>query len=107
MQIGEPSVIAERTGVPTIADFRPSDMAAGGHGAPLVPFVDYLLYRDQQRGRVALNIGGIANVTVIRAAAEPSDVFAFDTGPGNMIVDALVQRTRAGAPNMTAMPGSP
>jgi anhydro-N-acetylmuramic acid kinase len=90
LQIGQPAVIAERTGITTIADFRPSDIAAGGHGAPLVPFVDYLLYRDTLRGRVALNIGGIANVTVIPAAAAPSDVFAFDTGPGNMIVDALV-----------------
>jgi anhydro-N-acetylmuramic acid kinase len=91
LQIGEPSVIAERTGVPTIADFRPSDIAAGGHGAPLVPFVDYLMYRDAHRGRVALNIGGIANVTVIPAGAEPHQVFAFDTGPGNMIIDALIQ----------------
>jgi anhydro-N-acetylmuramic acid kinase len=91
LQIGEPSIIAERTGITTIANFRPSDIAAGGHGAPLVPFVDYLLYRDPQRGRVALNVGGIANVTVIPAGARPEDVFAFDTGPGNMIVDALIQ----------------
>ncbi len=91
LQIGEPSIIAERTGVPTIANFRPSDIAAGGQGAPLVPFVDYLLYRDTKRGRVALNIGGISNVTVMAAAANPEDIFAFDTGPGNMIVDALIQ----------------
>lgn len=96
LQIGQPSVIAERTGIPTIADFRPSDIAAGGHGAPLVPFVDYLLYRDPLRGRVALNIGGIANVTVIPAGSQPSGVFAFDTGPGNMIVDALVANMTRG-----------
>lgn len=96
LQIGEPSIIAERTGVPTIADFRPADMASGGHGAPLVPFVDYLLYRDARLGRVSLNIGGIANVTVIPAGARAEDVFAFDTGPGNMIVDALVERITRG-----------
>jgi len=66
-------------------------MAAGGQGAPLVPFVDYLLYWHAQRGRVALNIGGIANVTVIPAGALSQDVFAFDIGPGNMILDALVE----------------
>ena len=92
LQIGEPSIIAARTGITTIGDFRPGDMAAGGQGAPLVPFVDYLLYRERKVGRVALNIGGIANVTVIPMAARPEDVFAFDTGPGNMIVDALVER---------------
>jgi len=91
LQIGEPSVIAARTGVTTIGDFRPADIAVGGGGAPLVPFVDYLMYRDERLGRVALNIGGIANVTVIPAGARPEDVFAFDTGPGNMIVDALVE----------------
>jgi anhydro-N-acetylmuramic acid kinase len=96
LQIGEPTIIAERTGVDTIADFRPADMAAGGRGAPLVPFVDYLLYRDTKVGRVALNIGGIANVTVIPAAAQPADVFAFDTGPGNMLIDALVEWTTRG-----------
>jgi anhydro-N-acetylmuramic acid kinase len=96
LQIGEPSIIAERTGVTTIADFRPADMAAGGHGAPLIPFVDYLLYRDVKIGRVALNIGGIANVTVIPANARPRDVLAFDTGPGNMVIDALVERITKG-----------
>jgi len=96
LQIGEPSIIAERTGIATIADFRPADMAAGGHGAPLVPFVDYLLYRSPKIGRVALNIGGIANLTVIPANARPQDVFAFDTGPGNMIIDALVERMTRG-----------
>jgi anhydro-N-acetylmuramic acid kinase len=96
LQIGEPSVVASRTGVPVIADFRPADMAAGGQGAPLVPFVDYLLYRDEARGRLALNIGGIANLTSIPASARAEDVFAFDTGPGNMIVDALVAHATRG-----------
>ena len=92
LQIGDPSVIAVRTGITTIGDFRPADMAAGGQGAPLVPFVDYMLYRHPRIGRAALNIGGIANVTVIPAGAALDDVFAFDTGPGNMVIDALVRR---------------
>ena len=91
LQIGEPSIIAERTGVTTIADFRPADMAAGGQGAPLVPFVDYLLYRDARIGRVALNVGGIANLTLIPAGARPGQLFAFDIGPGNMVIDAIVE----------------
>ncbi|HEY4837734.1 MAG TPA: anhydro-N-acetylmuramic acid kinase [Candidatus Acidoferrales bacterium] len=96
LQIGEPAIIAARTGITTIADFRPTDIAVGGQGAPLVPFVDYLLYRDAKIGRVALNIGGIANVTVIPADAKPENVFAFDTGPGNMIIDALMQHFSSG-----------
>jgi len=92
LQLGEPSVIAARTGITTVGDFRPADMAAGGQGAPLVPFVDFLLYRHPRIGRAALNIGGIANVTAIPAGAKLDDVFAFDTGPGNMVVDALVRR---------------
>ena len=96
LQIGETSIIAERTGITTVGDFRPADMASGGQGAPLMPFADYLLYRDAVHGRVALNIGGIANVTVIPAGSRPKDVFAFDTGPGNMIVDALVERMTRG-----------
>jgi anhydro-N-acetylmuramic acid kinase len=96
LQIGEPSIIAARTGVTTIADFRPADMAAGGQGAPLVPFADYLLYRHEKLGRVSLNLGGIANITVIPAHSKPSEVFAFDTGPANMVVDALVSRFTKG-----------
>ena len=90
LQIGEPSVIAARTGVTTVGDFRPADMAVGGQGAPLVPYADYLLYRDAKLGRVSLNLGGIANITVIPAGAKPSNVFAFDTGPANILIDALV-----------------
>jgi anhydro-N-acetylmuramic acid kinase len=96
LQIGEPSVIAARTGITTVGDFRPADMAAGGQGAPLVPFVDFLLYRHPRIGRAALNIGGIANVTVIPAGAKLEDVFAFDTGPGNMVIDALVRHFTRG-----------
>lgn len=96
LQIGEPSVIAQSTGITTVGDFRPADMAAGGQGAPLVPFVDYLLYRDARMGRAALNIGGISNVTVIPRAAKISEVFAFDIGPGNMVIDALVRHFTRG-----------
>ena len=91
LQIGEPSVIAERTGVLTVADFRKMDVAACGEGAPLVPYVDYVLFRKRGKGMALQNIGGIGNVTYIPPGAKEDDVIAFDTGPGNMVVDMLVQ----------------
>ena len=88
-QTGEGSLIAARVGVPVVSDFRPADMVAGGKGAPLVPFLDYVLYRHRRRGRIVQNIGGIGNLTAIPARAKPEQVIAFDTGPGNMVIDAL------------------
>jgi len=89
LQIGEPSVIAYNTGITTVADFRPKDMAAGGQGAPLVPFADYFLFKSK-KNRAIQNIGGIANVTFLPAKCTPQKIIAFDTGPGNMIIDRLV-----------------
>ena len=90
-QTGEGSVVAARLGVPVVSDFRPADMAAGGKGAPLVPLLDYAIFRSQLRGRIVQNIGGIANLTAIPANADPRQMFAFDTGPGNMVIDRLMQ----------------
>jgi anhydro-N-acetylmuramic acid kinase len=97
LQLGDASVIANVTGITTVSDFRPADMALGGQGAPLVPFADYLLYRHAKLGRVSLNLGGIANITVIPANAKPQDVFAFDTGPANILIDALIQHFTHGS----------
>jgi anhydro-N-acetylmuramic acid kinase len=90
-QTGEGAIIAARLGVPVVSDFRPADMAAGGKGAPLVPFLDYALYRHRRYGRIVQNLGGIGNLTAIPPRAEPDDVVAFDTGPGNMVIDAVTE----------------
>ena len=90
MQIGDPSVLASLTGVTTVGDFRVADMAVGGQGAPLVPYVDWLVFRSRSVNRLMLNIGGIANVTVLPKNCIVDDVLAFDTGPGNMVVDSLM-----------------
>ena len=90
VQIGDGAVIANRTAIATVTDFRVADMAMGGQGAPLVPFTEYLLYTNEAKTLLLQNIGGIGNITVLPAKALPSDVFAFDTGPGNMIIDGLV-----------------
>ena len=89
LQIGDPSVIAQRTGVVTVGDFRAADVARGGQGAPLVPYVDYLLFRHPAKSRGLLNLGGIANLTVLPADPKSEEVMAFDTGPANMLIDAV------------------
>ncbi len=96
LQVGEPSVIAQRTGVTTVADFRPRDMAAGGEGAPLVPYADYVLFRHSRRSRAIQNIGGIANVAFLPGGCRQSDVIAFDTGPGNMVIDGIMRLISGG-----------
>ena len=95
LQLGEPSIIAERTGIMTVADFRPRDLAAGGEGAPLAPYVHYALFRDRHRTRLVHNIGGISNVTLLPAGGTLADVLAFDTGPGNMLIDGAMSRLTA------------
>ena len=91
-QAGEAQAIAAELGVPVVSNFRPADMLAGGQGAPLVPLLDYVLFADAKRGRVLQNVGGIANLTAIPAGAAPGKVLAFDTGPGNMVIDWLAQK---------------
>lgn len=95
LQIGEPAVIAYETGVTVISNFRSMDMAAGGEGAPLVPYTDYLLYQRDQKGVALQNIGGIGNVTAIPKGGGVEDLLAFDTGPGNMVIDQICQIVKA------------
>ncbi|MEO8727473.1 MAG: anhydro-N-acetylmuramic acid kinase [Acidobacteriaceae bacterium] len=102
-QLGDGSWIAAKTGMPVVSDFRPADMAAGGKGAPLVPFFDFLAYVHSKRQRVVLNIGGIANMTVLPPHATPEQVFAFDTGPGNMVIDACIAALTKGKRNYDAV----
>jgi len=99
LQIGEPAIIAARTGATVVADFRPADISAGGQGAPLVPLLDYLAFRDSKQNTIALNLGGIANLTVIPAGAGLKGVSGFDTGPGNMVIDGLVRHFTGGREN--------
>ena len=96
LQLGEASCVAQRLGCPVVSDFRVRDMAAGGLGAPLVPYTEYLLYRDEARSVALQNIGGIGNVTLLPAGCALEDVTAFDTGPGNMVMDALAARITGG-----------
>ncbi|PSQ80638.1 MAG: anhydro-N-acetylmuramic acid kinase [Bacteroidetes bacterium QS_8_68_15] len=92
LQIGDPSVLANLLRTPVVGDFRPADMACGGQGAPLVPYFDYTLFSDPDETRGMLNLGGIANLTVLPAGASSGEVYAFDTGPADMVIDALMER---------------
>jgi anhydro-N-acetylmuramic acid kinase len=100
LQIAEPSVIAERTGITTVADFRPRDVAAGGQGAPLAPYAHYVLLRHPRRSRLVVNLGGIGNVTYLPAGGSLNTIQAFDTGPGNMVLDALAAHLSGGRKTM-------
>lgn len=100
LQIGDISVIAKRTGIMTAGDFRPSDMAVGGQGAPLVPYADWILFRDPAKGRIIQNIGGIGNLTYLPPDCDMDSVIAFDTGPGNMMVDMLASIISGGRETM-------
>lgn len=90
LQIGEPAVIANRTGCVTVANFRTADIACGGQGAPLIPYFDYLIFNSDKLNRVILNIGGISNITILKKSGTVNDVLAYDTGPGNMVINALM-----------------
>jgi anhydro-N-acetylmuramic acid kinase len=95
-QIGAAAVTAERAGVRAVSDLRAADVAAGGEGAPLVPYADFLLFRDDREGRIVLNVGGVANLTAIPAGGATEDVIAFDTGPGNLVLDGVVREITGG-----------
>jgi len=96
LQIGEPAYIAAALGCPVVADFRQADVAVGGQGAPLVPWTDFVLFRHPRIARAVQNIGGISNVTYLPPGDDPDEVIAFDTGPGNMIIDELMRRITHG-----------